>query len=380
MKKKSMTAFLSAVLAVSIILAGCGSSSSGSYKAADATEGSYESYAKNSYDAEAPAYADSYADDYYEGDMVAEEAMGGADVNEEPEQVTEADVEGGKNQNAQRMLIKNVYMTVESEDVEAMIANVEKRVDQLGGYIENMNLENQKYSNSERKTANIVARVPVEKLDQFVDEVEGQSNVLSKSSNAEDVTLRYVDMQSKLESYQTEYDRISELLKDADDLDTIIALEGRLTEIRYQIESYGSQLKVMKNQASYSTINLNITQVIEYTPVVVEEKTRIERMRDGFISNCRKVWNGILDFFVGLVIALPVLLIWAVIIAVIVIIIRVIAKKHRENHPKKERVSRRDRKNARKFNGISQINAQEKVNEGQAVSSDNTQNNNPTNG
>ncbi len=321
---------------IALALVGCGGGSA-------AASAPYE----EKYDAAAPA-----AEEYYEEgeaydydanmDMVSESMSYGTD--NETKQVTEAEVESEVNSKADRMLIKNVYMNVESEDVDAMVKNVEKRVDQLGGYIESTNIENTKYSSSERKTANIIARVPVEKLDGFVDEVEGQSNVLSQSSNAEDVTLKYVDMQSKLDSYQTEYDRIYELLKKADDLDTIIALESRLTEIRYQIESYGSQLKVMKNQASYSTINLSITQVIEYTPVVVEEKTRIEQMRDGFIKNCVRVGNGILDFFVGLIVALPVLIVWAIVIGVIVFIIRLIIKKSRNKHPKKERVPKYRRK------------------------------------
>nr|MCR5405879.1 DUF4349 domain-containing protein [Lachnospiraceae bacterium] len=229
-------------------------------------------------------------------------------------------------------------------DVDAMMKQVEKRVDALGGYIESMNVDNTKYSNSERKTANITARVPVEKLDQFCDEVEGQSNVLSKSSNAEDVTLKYVDMQSRMDSLQIEYDRISELLKQADELENIIELEKRLTDIRYEMQSYGSQLKAMKNQATYSTINLSITQVIEYTPVVVEEQTRLERLRDGFITNCKKVGNGIVDFFVGLVIALPVLLVWAVVIFIIVLIIKAIVRKCKDRPKKERRPSNRNTK------------------------------------
>lgn len=340
MKKRIMTTALAILV---LALTGCGSSSSdsGSYAAAP------EEY-KSAYEGDmtANAAADEYYDEYrdyeeydYE-DYPAEEAAKmtaeGAESSMDDVSVTEADAESTKTKGSGRMLIKNVYLRVESEDVEVMVKNVERRVDSLGGYIESTNIENTKYSSSEKKTATIIARVPVEKLDGFVDEVEGQSNVLSKNSNAEDVTLRYVDMQSKLESYEIEYDRINELLKKADDLDTIIALEARLTEVRYQIESYGAQLKQMKNQATYSTVTLNIEQVIEYTPVVVPEKTRLERMSEGFLSNCKRVWNGILDFLVGLVIALPVLLIWAVIIVVIVLIIRFIINKN-SRYTKEER-------------------------------------------
>ena len=328
-------------LAAALLIGGCGASSRN--EAASADSGYYDEPLAKA--AAAPAAEDLYYDDdnyaeydYEEPEMVTEEAStysaGAGD--DQKAQVDESDVEDSAKQKSGRMLIKTVFMNVESEDVDLMTKKVEKRVDELGGYIESMNVDNTKYSNSERKTANITARVPVEKLDMFCDEVEGQSNVLSKSSNAEDVTLKYVDMQSRMDSLQTEYDRISELLKQADELENIIELEKRLTDIRYEMQSYGSQLKVMKNQATYSTINLSITQVIEYTPVVVEEQTRLERLKDGFITNCKKVGNGIVDFFVGLIIALPILLVWAVVILIIVLIIKAIVRKSKDR-PKKEK-------------------------------------------
>ena len=344
-KKRSIIMGIITVL----LLSGCGSS-----KSSDAAYGNYAAEepvaeAKSSYTADA-AY--DYEDYGYEEEMVTEEAYDAgsgsqAQVNEE-EVKESAEASGNK-----RMLIKTVHMEVESEDIDTMVKNVEKRVDELGGYVENLSVNNQKYSNSETKTADITARVPVEKLDMFVNEVEGQSNVLSRSSNAEDVTLRYVDMQARMDSLQTEYDRISELLKEADSLDNIIELENRLTDIRYEMQSYGAQMKAMKNQATYSTIYLNVKQVIEYTPVVVQEKTRLERMSDGFILNCRRVWNGILDFFVGLIVALPVLLVWALIITLIVLVIRFIVRRSRRNHPKKERIKRRK--------GKEQVNSPESI-------------------
>ena len=339
--KKSTRIFIGAITVLA--LTGCGS---GSNKSAAA----YDSYMAEEPVAMAQS-GETYSRDYdyedydYDEEMVTEEAAYDSGSNSTA-QINEEDVkESAESSGNKRMLIKTVHMDVESEDIDTMVKNVEKRVEELGGYIENLSVNNQKYSNSETKTADITARVPVEKLDQFVNEVEGQSNVLSRSSNAEDVTLRYVDMQARMESLQTEYDRISELLKEADSLDNIIELENRLTDIRYEMQSYGAQMKAMKNQATYSTIYLNVKQVIEYTPVVEKEKTRLERMSEGFIQNCKKVGNDILDFFVGLIVALPVLLVWAVVITIIVLFIKFIIKKTRKDRPKKEKV--RGRKKSR---------------------------------
>ncbi len=365
MKKRRL---MIAGIITAIVLSGCGSSKS--------SEGSYRNFAGGEPAAvaeSAEAYSDDYAydsyEDYdgYEAEMVTEEAT--APDSGSTAQVNEDDVkESAESEGSKRMLIKTVHMEVESEDIDNMVKNVEKRVDELGGYVENMSVNNQKYSNSETKTADITARVPVEKLDQFVNEVEGQTNVLSRSSNAEDVTLRYVDMQARMDSLQTEYDRISELLKEADNLDNIIELENRLTDIRYEMQSYGSQMKAMKNQATYSTIYLNVRQVIEYTPVVEKEKTRLERMSEGFIQNCKKVGNGVLDFFVGLVVALPVLLIWAVVIAIIVIFIKFLVRKSREKHPRKEKVRGRKGKETAKQ---AEVNVTDAGNTDAAVNNDN---------
>ncbi|MCR5420314.1 MAG: DUF4349 domain-containing protein [Lachnospiraceae bacterium] len=333
MKSKKLICTLSMI---SMILTGCGSSEA-------ASAANYEEKSANY--ALAEESADEYYDEYdsydysekempMEGNSYSGSTAGTGELSTE---VTEEEVRSNDNG---RMLIKRVYMNVESEDVDAMVKNVERKVDSLGGYIENTNIQNEKYSNSERKTANIVARIPVNKLDLFVTEVEGESNVLSKNSNAEDITLKYVDTQAKLSSYETEYERINELIKEAKDLDTIIALEARLSEIRYEIESYGAQLKTMKNQATYSTLTLDITQVIEYTPVVIEEKTRFEQMQDGFISNCKRVWYGILDFGVGFVVALPILIIWAVIIIIIIMIFKMLLKGYRKKHPVKNKRSK----------------------------------------
>lgn len=103
-----------------------------------------------------------------------------------------------------------------------------------------------------------------------------------------------------------------ELLEQAETIDDIITIESRLSDVRYQIESMESQLRTFDNQVSYSTVYLYIDEVKTYTQT--EEQTRLQRMAGGFVNSLKGIGNGFLDFCVSFVIALPYLVVWAVII------------------------------------------------------------------
>ena len=105
----------------------------------------------------------------------------------------------------------------------------------------------------------------------------------NKQESVEDVTLSYADVESRKKTLLVEQERLWALLEKADTTEAIITLESRLSEIRYQLESYESQLRLMENQVSYSTVNLYVEEVILLTPT--EEETVGSRIRRGFSEN-----------------------------------------------------------------------------------------------
>ena len=223
-------------------------------------------------------------------------------------------------------------MSVETEDLNEMLTNINQRISEFGGYAE--------YSTIESGYANIKARIPSANLDAFVSHVSEISNVTSKTESAEDITLQYVDTKSRVESLRVEQDRLNELLAEADNIETVIALENRLSEVRYELQSYESQLRTYDNLVDYSTVQIYVNQVTTYTPP--EEASRWERMTTGFVDSLYGVAEGFLDFVVGFIIALPFLIVWGIIITGIVLVIRAIVKasakksvKRREEYQQK---------------------------------------------
>mgnify|MGYP004608718181 CR=1 FL=1 len=159
--------------------------------------------------------------------------------------------------------------------------------------------------------------------------VEEAGNVVSSSRSTEDVTLQYVDTESRIAALKTEQTRLLELMEQAETMSDLLEIESRLTEVRGELERYASQLKVLDNQIDYATVNLSLSEVTEYTPVV--EKSRLEKIRDGFVSSVKGVGNLILDFISFVLMNIPYILLFGLILWGLLALV----KRHRRKHPKK---------------------------------------------
>ena len=235
----------------------------------------------------------------------------------------------GSTQYADQKLIKTVTMKTETEDLDGMLARLTQQISELGGYTEYQNIYNgSSYSYHRVRTAELTIRIPADKLGSFVSRVEDGSNVISKTEDTDDVTLQYVDTQSRMEALQAEHDRLVELMEKAEDLKDLLTIEERLTEVRYKLESITSQLRVMDNQVSYATIELSIEEVEVLTEV--EEPSVWQRVSTGFTDNLKDLGAWLVDLFVWVVTYSPQLLIFAGIIALIVWWTRRFVEKQRQ--------------------------------------------------
>ena len=234
-----------------------------------------------------------------------------------------------------RKLIKNVNMSVETQEFNAVLSTVRNKVISLGGYIESMDIGENGYSITDTTHyANITARIPADQLDGFVENVETITNMISKSETVQDVTLQYVDIESHKKMLLAEQDSLLRLLEKAETIEDIITIEGRLSEVRYQIESMESQLRTYDNQIDYSTVYLYVTEVERLTPP--EEKEIGDRIAIGFWENVYKVQEGLKEFFIWVVINIPYIIVLLIVLLILLILIRIIIKIERKSVQKKQ--------------------------------------------
>ncbi len=218
-------------------------------------------------------------------------------------------------QMGERKLIKTVNMDVETEEFDGLITKLRERVGELKGYIESSNIRgNIRYQES--RNATITIRVPSGELENFVNEVAEISNIVRRSENVSDITLTYVDVESRKKALEIEQERLHSLLEKAESVEDIITIEGRLSEVRYELQSYASQLLVYDNQVDYSTIHLNISEVKRLTPQ--EEPSILERITEGFSDNFSAAAKMLVDWFIGIIILSPYWGLWVLIVLAIV--------------------------------------------------------------
>ncbi|MBP3660658.1 MAG: DUF4349 domain-containing protein [Oscillospiraceae bacterium] len=228
-----------------------------------------------------------------------------------------------------RKLIRTVSMDAETENYDALITALEEKLTALGGYTESR--QTGTYG-STRRWSSMTIRIPADNLSAFVTHVSKNANVLSTSEETKDVTLQYVDTESKITALETEQARLLELLAGAQNLSEILEIEARLSDVTYELERYASQKRSYDNQITYATVRLTVEEVEVLTPV--EEPSVFDRIRTGFTSSLRGVSDGLVNLFVLLVAGSPYLLVYgAVIGAILAISSRIRKRKQKKESP-----------------------------------------------
>ncbi len=226
-----------------------------------------------------------------------------------------------------RKWVITVDMDAETEDMDVLLAAIRDQVSALKGYLEDQNIHNgSNYGGRRYRWAELTIRIPADQVDGFIQEVAGISNIVSTNQNREDVTLQYVDTESRVKALEVEEARLLELLGKAENMNDLLTIESRLTEVRYEKEKAASRLRVYDNLVDYATIHLSISEVQEYTPVA--EPTVWERIRTGFADSLEGLGNIFVELFVFILVASPYLLVLGVIAFVVIFCIRRYEKKH----------------------------------------------------
>lgn len=227
--------------------------------------------------------------------------------------------------NQNQKLIRTIHINAETEDMDTILTQVNARIQELGGYIEEQNIYNGSGSRTNRH-ANLTIRIPAESLDQFVNAVSDVSNITSKNETTENITLTYVATESRMKALQTEQDRLLELLAMAENMEDLLQIEARLTDVRSELEQVNSMLRLYDNQVSYGTIHLNLDEVIDYT-VVEAPKGFFERIGSGFVAALKNLGIFLREFAILLVVSIPYLAIPAIALVITLVLIKHCRKK-----------------------------------------------------
>lgn len=227
-------------------------------------------------------------------------------------------------------LVRKVWINAETDDLDALLSQIDEKLATLSGYAENREVYNGNSKNTRRRNATMTLRIPVAQLDQFISHVTELSNITSSTETADDITLTYIATESRVKALQTEHDRLLALLEKAENMKDLLEIEKRLTQVRGDLEEVASKLKLYDNMVDYATVHLNLNEVKEYTDVT-EPETVWQRIGKGFMESLTDLADFFTELFVFIVVGIPYFVILAIMIVVIVLILKRRSKKNKRD-------------------------------------------------
>lgn len=256
-------------------------------------------------------------DDAYTEEVASDDSAMSQDQSSEEGALLEGNGDTGKETKEKR--IYTYRYSAETKAFDEFLAAVTEKTEALGGYVQDSETNGSAVDQMNRY-ANITLRIPADKMDQMLSLVNTEANVVYSNVSTQNVTLKYVDMESHIKALRTEQKTLLRLIEQAEKIDDVIALQSQLTQVRYEIESYESQLREMDNLVEYSTLILDITEVLRTTTVTGAKTGFLDEIKNSFSDNLYAVGQWLRGAVIWLIGSLPVLVLSAAGIAVLVFV------------------------------------------------------------
>lgn len=224
----------------------------------------------------------------------------------------------------ERLLIKNADLRMQVLSIEETRKSIAELIDGKNIYI---TYENE-FRNEREHNVNITIKCRADLFDNLILELEKLAHYTNhKTINSEDVTMEFIDLDSRLKTKTSLMARYHEILKQAKNVKEIMEVEVQINNLRTEIESIEARLKYIKNNVSNSTISLNLYEKLPYS---YQADSFGQRVSKAFSVG----WKGFTNFLIGLV------YLWSlwIVLAIAIITLRYYYKKRKEkNHKQKHK-------------------------------------------
>ena len=184
----------------------------------------------------------------------------------------------------ERKLIKTGNVRLEVQSLAEVKVGVESWVKKYGGYIAS--------SDESNSNATFTVKIPSERFEEAMGETSSFGKVTSKNVNSKDVTDRYYDLKSRLETKRIMQDRLENYLKSAKNIKDMLEIESKLNDVTADLESMQGQLNRLSAQISFSEITVFARLKANHT----DEGFTMPDIGGKFSD----LWGNIVYFIVGL--------------------------------------------------------------------------------
>ncbi|MFM9444170.1 DUF4349 domain-containing protein [Streptomyces acidiscabies] len=165
-------------------------------------------------------------------------------------------------------VIRTAAVSVQVKDVAKALDAARTAAVNAGGYVGD---ETTTRDEDDAEHTEVVLRVPVERYDAVLADLQGAGKLLERTSKAQDVTDQVVDVASRVQSQRASVARVRELMDRATSLSDVVSLEGELSRRQADLESLLSQQASLKDRTSLATITLTLSRTPPKEPAQADD-------------------------------------------------------------------------------------------------------------
>ncbi len=155
----------------------------------------------------------------------------------------------------ERMIVRTGNISLIVKDVAGTRDEITQLAARFGGYVVSSHISGEEQD----LRGSISIRVPDDKFEQALSELRDLAvRVTSESTDSEDVTEEYVDLQSRLKNAEATEQQYLALLEKAKDVEDILRIYESLSQVRREIEQIKGRMQYLERTSSMSLITVHL--------------------------------------------------------------------------------------------------------------------------
>ena len=206
-----------------------------------------------------------------------------------------------------RKIVQTAQLKMQVKDVTNSYGDVTRIATTAGGFVSTSNVSNA----GESQVATLSLRIPSARYQQVLSDLRALGvKVENETSNANDVTEEYADLQSRQRNLEAAETQLLTLLGNARTVAEVLQVQDRLTSVRGQIEQAKGRQQLLDKLSDLATISVTLRPV----PAGATQTAHATGLR----AQVDDAWASSLDFLgaiAGAGITLVVFLWWLPIVA-----------------------------------------------------------------
>jgi len=226
-------------------------------------------------------------------------------------------------------IVYTVTMELQTTEFEAGTRSLLNVVRDMGGYVQNTYIEGRSlYDLEGERFASYTLRIPSESLAEFLVTMEDNYNLLRLRQDSQDISRQYAQTDDLLGVLREQEERLKAMLGETEDAEEKLALEQELRDVQYEISSLASSSGGMEHAVIYSTVTIQLYEVI---PENIPVDTTKEPFSTRASETSSRSWSRFADFCQGVVLLfitlLPGIVVLVIIAAIVLVILHIVKRK-----------------------------------------------------